>query len=224
MGSKLERPPSKCEHTALHSRPDNDAALELYPVSYTTSGYGTNGQPGYVAANSWFTATGTTTSDGTAQAASRQGLTISETTAPFGIANSKNYYVFSKFVIGLASGSALATEGLQADVTFTATGNSSFNDCLSVWIVYDTTGFPTAPTSGTTTQKFVFEDADASGVVHSSDLQDVTLEDPIYVKVYAFFDGDNEACTTNNAVSLDDISIEIEFTVNEALHGAQQNP
>lgn len=189
----------------------------LLPVSYTTSAIqnATNDKT-LVAANNWFTAIGTDTTNGAAKADSKTQLTIAENNN-FGSVDTNNYYVIKSFYIGLVAGSSAVTNGIQADVKFTAAQSSELNRCLTVKIVYGETD---DPTDATTTQTFVYGAATGEVTKHSAALQDNGLITATATKVtvYIYFDGENENCTTAKAINLDKITVDLTFTVNEELH------
>lgn len=167
-----------------------------------------------VAANKWYTATGTATNNGAAVVDTKTQLDISEASNLGSVtASSKNYYVFAEFYIGLATGSSPVTQGIQADVTFAAGTSSEFNKCLTVLLDYGDNGMD---------ESFNYNAATGSVTKHSSALQSTSLitTTATKVKVYAYFDGEHASCTTANAINLDGITIGISFTVNEALHTA----
>ena len=190
----------------------------LLPVSYTTSAIqnATNDKT-LVAANSWFTAIGTDTTNGTAQTDSKKRLEITESNN-FGSVDTNNYYVIKSFYIGLVAGSSAVTNGIQADVKFTAAQSSELNRCLTVKIVYGETD---DPTDATTTQTFVYGAATGEVTKHSAALQEnglINTTNATKVTVYIYFDGENENCTTAKAINLDKITVDLTFTVNEELH------
>ena len=189
---------------------------ELIPSSFTTSAIVEETET-VVAANSWYTAVGTATDDGTAKAGSYHQLTLAEANN-FATEDGKDYYAFDQFYIGLATGSSAVEtgKGIQADVTFNAAQSSNLNKCLTVKVVYGGGN----PSTAATTQTYVYGAATGSTVRHASALQADSLitTTATLVKVYAYFDGEDANCKTENAINLDAISISINFTVNETLH------
>ncbi|MCQ2087260.1 MAG: hypothetical protein MJZ37_04210 [Bacilli bacterium] len=205
---------SKTSTLATLDEIDLGVSGTLLPVSYTTSAIADK-----VTANNWFSASGETTTNGAAKTGSQTQLTISEASNK-GSVSTKDYYVFNSFYIGLAEGSAAVEtgKGIQADVTFNATKSSNLNKCLTCYVVY---GDSDDPSSAATTQKYVYDAASGSKTVYSTALQEdsvINTTSPTKVTVYLFFDGENENCTTANAINLDSISVSIAFTVNEAIH------
>lgn len=193
----------------------------ILPVSYTTSIIGTdNGAKTEIAANSWFKAEGTSNNDGKAKNGTKEALTINnDTTSKNGKVGDDAYYVYDQFYIGLAAGSSAVEEnkGIQADVTFTTTSTSNLNKSLKVVIVYGETGTPSAET---TTQSYSFSNGTGTQKVVSKALQAHTLITATATKVtvYVYFDGEDDNCTTANAINLAGISVNIDFYVNEDLH------
>ena len=190
----------------------------LLPVSYTTSPIqNAAASSTLVAANKWFTAVGTDTTNGTAQTDSKKQLNITENNN-FGSADTNNYYVIKSFYIGLVAGSSAVTKGIQADVKFSANQKSDINQCLTVKIVY---GENDDPTDAGTTQTFVYGAATGEVTKYSAALQEnglINTTNATKVTVYIYFDGENENCTTAKAINLDLITVDLTFTVNEDLH------
>lgn len=204
------------ETTTSLTRSINGAIL---PVSYTNTEIKNNANDTtLVNAGKWFTAEGTSTTDGTAKVDTKKELTIAEANNK-GTANNKDYYVVDTFYIGLTAGSSAVQtgKGIQADVTFTATSSSNLNKSLKVVIVYGETGTPSA---GTTTQSYSFSSGTGTQKVFSKALQEHTLITATATKVtvYIYFDGEDPNCTTANAINLAGISVSIDFYVNEDLH------
>lgn len=205
------------ETTTSLTRSINGAIL---PVSYTKTEIKNNANnTTLVNAEKWFTAEGTSTTDGTAKVDTKKELTIVEANNK-GTANNKDYYVVDTFYIGLTAGSSAVQtgKGIQADVTFKATNASSLNKALTVKIVY---GENKLDADTTTTQTYVLGSEGTDKVIkYSSKLQadDLIKDTATKVTVYIYFDGEDENCTTANAINLAGISVSIDFYVNEDLH------
>ena len=162
----------------------------------------------------WVTATGTSTSDGTKDG-SYTNLTIDEATvANFGQAGdpAKNYYVYDSVYVGLAVGSSIPSgKDLKCNVTFTATQASTLNKCLTVGL--DAEANMTADfderyvmNSDTTTATTV----NGTSILLSGSALSTTAKQ---IKIYAFFNGDSEFCTTQNAQNLAGITINLTFNL-----------
>ena len=168
-----------------------------------------------VASTGWVTASGTATNDGT-KVGDYTTLSITET-GNFGQAGdpAKNYYVYDSVFVGLAEGSSIPSgKNLFCNVTFTASQSSNLNKCLTV-------GVDESANMGTADfdQRFVYGAATgekkvngASYLIAGSSLSTTAKE----IKLYAFFDGDDANCTTENAINLAGITINFEFTLVDA--------
>ena len=192
----------------------------ILPVSYTNTEIKNKANDTtLVSAEKWFTAEGTSTTNGAAKEDTKKELTISEANNK-GTANNKDYYVVDTFYIGLTAGSSAVQsgKGIQADVTFKATKASSLNKALTVKIVY---GNNKLDADTTTTQTYVLgTDSTDEVVKYSTALQanDLITATATKVTVYIYFDGEDANCTTANAIDLAGISVSINFYVNETLH------
>ena len=173
--------------------------------------------------SNWITATGTSTTDGTAAANSTQNLTITEANN-YGSADQKNYYIYDVVYVGLAKGSSsTSSKILKCNVTFTATQSSELNKCLTVGIYAGsslgsnsfTESYVLASSATTATVK------NGSNTIYSGANLSATSGQPI--SVYAYFDGADAACTTANAINLSNIQIDLEFSLVDA-PAQQQNP
>jgi len=187
----------------------------LVPTAYTTSAIrNSTDTADLVAANKWYTAAGTNTTNGAAKTDSKTQLTIAEADN-LGAVDGKNYYVYKSVWLGLTAGSAAVSQGVQADVTFNATQSSNFNKGLTVKIVYG----GGSPSSATTTQTYNYGAATGSVTQHAQALQSASLitETATEVKIYIYFDGEDASCTTANAINLDSITIDVTFYVNATL-------
>ena len=160
----------------------------------------------------WVTATGTSTTDGTKDG-SYTNLTIDEdTVANFGQAGdpAKKYYVYDSVYVGLAVGSSVPSgKDLKCNVSFTAAQASTLNKCLTVGL--DAENNMTADFD----ERYLMNN-DSSATVNGtsvliagSGLSTTAKE----IKIYAFFNGDNEFCTTQNAQNLAGITINLTFNL-----------
>ena len=170
--------------------------------------------------NNWVTAIGTA-SDNDAKKGDYTTLTITEnTTAHYGQAGGKNYFVFDSVFVGLLGESETASNyDLKCDVKFTTAKSSALNACLTV-------GLEVMDAEGETKVADAFDDTYVLGSAEapSGSLKEGTKVlipggklktdgNGTEIKVYAFFDGDNAACTSANAINLDNITIDLTFNL-----------
>ncbi len=163
----------------------------------------------------WVTATGTSTSNG-AKTGDFTNLTISES-GHFGSASGKHYYVYDSVFVGLAAGSSIPTgKKLVCDATFDAVKSSALNACLTVGLSVG--GAPTADFN----KKFVMgsDSADPVAIPHldtDSLIPGASLGTTgTEIKIFAYYDGENPACKTENAINLDAITISFTFRLVDA--------
>ena len=139
----------------------------------------------------------------------------------FGSFSSKKYYVFDTVYVGIAVGSATpASKKLVCSASFSIAGAayaSNLNKCLTVAV--DST--PTAAaaefeqrlvmgatgTAGTPTVV-----AGSNQLIAGSSLTTTGLP----LKIYAFYNGDDENCTTANAIALGAVTINLTFSLVDA--------
>ncbi len=164
----------------------------------------------------WVTASGTATNNG-AKNGAYTPLTIDEATvANFGQAGSpaKNYYVYDSVYVGLAEGSSIPSgKNLYCNVSFSAASSSNLNKCLTVGVDAEanmTADFDERYVYGAATGS-VTDDGD-SILIAGSNLSTTATQ----IKLYAFFNGDDANCTTENAINLAGITINFEFTLVDA--------
>jgi hypothetical protein len=170
-----------------------------------TSRYGTGSL-------SWVTANGTSNTDGTASE-TPTALTITEANN-YGTASDKNYFVYDIVYVGLAQGSsAPSAKNLKCNVTFTAGQSSDLNKCLTVGVYAGTTigtnAFTESYVLGSSATTPV-EKTGSNNIYAGSSLS-ATAGQPIVV--YAYFDGEDANCTTEKAINLANITIDLEFTL-----------
>ena len=186
------------------------ATGNAYPTNWVNTG--TEQSASY----SWVTGAGTSTSNG-ALSGNYSSLTISEATANLGKVNDKIYYVYDTVYVGLASGSSTpAGKKLVANATFTATAASAYNACLTVGLDVGSDMSTTADFD----EELVLNDTTVGAhkvsgtatLVSGANLSTTATS----IKIYVFFDGDNSACTTANALSLNSISLDLEFELVDA--------
>ena len=177
-------------------------------------------EQGQTAAYSWVSASGTATDNG-AQSGGYTALTINEANNLGSVtATSKNYYVFDSVYIGLASGSSqpASTKKIVCDAKFTATAASAFNPCLTV-------GLDVEANMGTSSD-FDKRIVMGSATVGETSVAHLTTDSLLtgdqlsttgkQIKIYVFFNGDHSACTTANALNLDNIQIDLTFSLVDA--------
>ena len=174
----------------------------------------------------WVTGAGTATNNGTLSGSYTALTGISES-SHLGSKDGKNYYVYDSVFVGLATGSSVPTgKKLVCDVKFTPTevnsAVSAYNACLTVGLdvgadrtadfdkkfVY---GNGTAGT-GDDDGKILVNHAAADSLIAGADLGTTGTE----IKIYAYFDGDNAACTTANAINLGQVSFDLIFSLVDA--------
>lgn len=165
---------------------------------------------------SWVTASGTSTTDGTASGA-LTSLDISET-EHYGVAGGKNYFIYDVVYVGLAKGSSesSASKLLKCNVDFTATQSSDLNKCLTVGIFAGETIGTNAFTESYVLDSNVTTKVSKNGsntIYTGADLSS-TAGQPIVV--YAYFDGNDDDCTTAKAINLANISIDCTFNLVDA--------
>ena len=159
----------------------------------------------------WVTGAGTTTSDGTLSG-SYTALTIAET-GNFGAANDKNYYVYDTVYVGLAVGSSTpsSSKKLKCTATFSAGQSSNLNKCLTIGLDVRNDMSTTADLD----ERLVMGNAANATVAGTAELLsgNELSTTAIAIKIYAFFDGDNVNCTTDNAISLAAITVNLSFVL-----------
>ena len=161
---------------------------------------------------SWVTGAGTATDNGAINASGYTSLSISENNN-FGVANSKNYYVYDTIYVGLAEGSSTPanTKLLKCNATFTAGTSSDLNKCLTIGLdAQDNMG-----TSADLDERLLMGAAASATVngTHTLLTGDQLSTTGIAIKIYAFFNGDDSNCTTANAINLDEINIDLTFVL-----------
>ena len=176
----------------------------------------------------WVSAIGTDAETAT-KVGNYTNLEISEnTTAHFGQAGGKNYFVFDSVFVGLLGESETAGDyKLVCDVKFTTKKSSELNKCLTVGLeVMDAEG--ETKVADEFDEKYVLGSAAAPAAAAEGDPDGVTKNGSVTlipgaslktdgtgteIKVYAFFNGDDAACTSANAINLDDITIDLTFNL-----------
>ena len=159
----------------------------------------------------WVTGSGTTTSNG-ALSGSYTALTIAEA-GNFGAANDKNYYVYDTVYVGLAVGSSTpsSSKKLKCTATFAAGTSSNLNKCLTIGLDVGNDMSTTADLDERITMGNA-SNATVAGTAELLDGDDLSTT-AIAIKIYAFFNGDNENCTTDNAIGLDAITVNLSFVL-----------
>ena len=163
---------------------------------------------------SWVTASGTSTTDGSAAADTTQALTITEENN-YGTANGKNYFIYDVLYVGLAKGSSQPanTKLLKCNVDFTAEESSDLNKCLTVGIYAGATIGTNAFTESYVLDSTVTTKVSKAGsnTIYNGSQLSATAGAPIVV--YAYFDGALPDCTTAKAINLANITIDCTFTL-----------
>lgn len=164
---------------------------------------------------SWVTASGTSTTNGAASGA-LTALDISET-SNYGVAGGKNYFVYDVVYVGLAKGSSAADgKKVTCDVDFTASSSSELNKCLTVGVFAGSTiganNWTESYVLGSNATSKV-DKAGSNTIYSGANLSD-TAGQPI--AIYAYFDGNDAACTTANAINLANITINLTFNLVDA--------
>ena len=159
----------------------------------------------------WVTGSGTTTSNG-ALSGSYTALTIAEA-GNFGAANDKNYYVYDTVYVGLAVGSSIPSSAkkLKCNATFAAGQSSNLNKCLTIGLdVENDMGV-----AHDLDERLVMGNAANATVNGTAELLagDELSTTAIAIKIYAFFDGDDASCTTDNAINLAAITVNLSFVL-----------
>ena len=159
----------------------------------------------------WVTGAGTTTSNG-ALSGSYTALTIAED-GNFGAANGKNYYVYDTVYVGLAVGSSTpsSSKKLKCNATFTAGQSSNLNKCLTIGLDVRNDMSTTADLD----ERLVMGNAANATVDGTAELLsgNELSTTAIAIKIYAFFDGDDVNCTTDNAINLAAITVNLSFVL-----------
>ena len=162
----------------------------------------------------WVSAIGTSATNGVKKG-DYANLSISENgTAHLGQAGGKNYFVFDNLFIGLLGDSETAADfNLMCNVKFTSEKVSDLNRALTV-------GLEVASTlSNEFDERFVcpVDDATAGVTVEGAVAliagENLPVNTGAEIRVYTFFNGDSEFCTSANAINLDDITIDLTFTL-----------
>ena len=160
----------------------------------------------------WVTGAGTATDNGTINTSGYTNLTISEANN-FGSASTKNYYVYDTVYVGLAVGSSTPanTKLLKCNATFAAGTSSDLNKCLTI-------GLDVQNNMGTTAdldERLVMGNASSATVNGTATLLtgNQLSTTAIAIKIYAFFNGDDTNCTTENAINLDAITVNLSFVL-----------
>ena len=161
---------------------------------------------------SWVTGAGTATNNGAINSSGYTSLTIAES-GNFGSADSKNYYVYDTVYIGLAVGSSTPanTKLLKCNATFAAGTASNLNKCLTIGLdVEDDKG-----TANDLDERLIMGNASSATVngTHTLLTGDQLSTTAIAIKIYAFFNGDDTNCTTENAIDLDAITVNLSFVL-----------
>lgn len=160
----------------------------------------------------WVTGAGIATDNGAINTSGYTALTISEA-GNFGAEAGKNYYVYDTVYVGLAVGSSTpaSTKKLKCNASFTAAQSSNLNKCLTI-------GIDVAGDMGTTAdldERLVMGNASSATVNGTAELLsgNQLSTTATAIKIYAFFNGDDTNCNTDNAINLDDITINLTFVL-----------
>lgn len=160
----------------------------------------------------WVTGAGTATDNGTINTSGYTNLTISES-ANFGSASTKNYYVYDTIYVGLAVGSSQPSSSklLKCNATFAATKSSDLNKCLTIGLDAE----PVMSTTADLDERLVMGNASSATVNGTATLLNggQLSTTAVAIKIYAFFNGDDTNCTTENAINLDAITINLSFVL-----------
>ena len=163
-------------------------------------------------AYSWVTGAGTATNDAEINDSGYTNLTITENNN-FGVANDNNYYVYDTVYVGLAVGSSTpaSTKKLKCTATFSAGQSSNLNKCLTIGLDVRNDMSTTANLD----ERLVMGNASNATVAGTAELLsgNELSTTAIAIKIYAFFDGDDENCTTDNAINLAAISVNLSFVL-----------
>ena len=163
-------------------------------------------------AYSWVTGAGKATDDGEINTSGYTNLTIAEA-GNFGTANEKNYYVYDTVYVGLAVGSSTpsSSKKLKCTATFAAGQSSNLNKCLTIGLDAKNDMSTTADLD----ERLVMGNAANATVAGTAELLagNELSTTAIAIKIYAFFDGDDENCTTDNAINLAAITVNLSFTL-----------
>ena len=161
---------------------------------------------------SWVTGAGTATNNGAINGSGYTKLTLTES-GNFGAADGKNYYVYDTVYVGLAAGSSTpsSSKKLKCNATFTAAHTSNLNKCLTIGLDAKDDMSTTADLD----ERLVMTNAATSTITGTAELLagNELSTTGIAIKIYAFFDGDHADCTTDNAIDLDAITVNLSFTL-----------
>ena len=163
----------------------------------------------------WVTGAGTATDNGTINTSGYTNLTIDEASVTnFGIASAKKYYVYDTVYVGLAVGSSTPanTKLLKCSATFTAGTASNLNKCLTIGLDAEND----MGTAADLDERLVMGNDSSATVNGTATLltgDQLSSDTAIAIKIYAFFNGDDTNCTTENAVDLDAITVNLTFTL-----------
>lgn len=137
----------------------------------------------------WYTANGTTTSDGSLKAGTATSLT--------GFSG----YVIEKTVYLTVAAGANAANNLKVSATITKKASGTTMTAVKVLVTTDDGGFATLTTTNNS-------NIDIKGT--NTNLTDNTVRT---VKIYIYYDGSDNSVYTNNVVNLSGATITLSFTV-----------
>ena len=161
----------------------------------------------------WVSAIGTAGNNGAAKEGVYTPLEgITDPANGFGVHSSKNYFVTDTVYVGLlGEASDIENYNLYCDVTFTASSASELNECLT--LALDVGG---DRGNADFDVRYVNDNATVNANPVTSETviipgAQLPINTGTKIKIYAFFDGNHASCTSEKAINLAGIDIDLHF-------------
>ena len=216
IGSQLsELRPASADDTTFAYKKDISLApsgdvTKLLPSAYeTTATLDASGTGSIVDPGSWYTAQGTSPTDGTMDTTTKEMLDADGKVF-------SNYVVVTDIYVSVAVGSQdvskveLAVRPATGSTWSATNSEATNNDPITIVILSQTIEYD-GGTLGTWT-KNQLDNTNGHGAASKLDLGGVTEDDYIHIKVMVYFDGNNTDVKSANAANLTGITLDFTFT------------